>query len=307
MAEQHESSDKILGYIQSLRSFLKSEVSINNLEEKEATVTIKVYNDAPENHDGSNVVFLGVGLRFIDGKGTPRGSNYWPSRTSKSRPSDQETIRREYSEGMWVGSKEAFPAVTSDEQDHGEALFPGEVVTWQIKTSSADLPYFDIRVEGSVSRRHLLHVSNPVSALERLRLPIIAKVFQDIDKIDLYSPIMSLRDSLPVIDSNTRLADLDAYKIKLLAAIEHSKKVIPELNKVYHSAPNQELRDFLKQFVGSFLTATERLCNKVLQTISGSDTKLMKDSTEELKAHILSLDNVNLTKASIMSKYGINT
>lgn len=306
MAKQNESVNKILSDIQSLRSFLKSDVSINNAEEKEAVVTIKVYNDAPESRDGGNIVFLGVGLRFIDGRGTPRGSNYWPSRASKSRPSDQEALRRQYNEGIWVGSTEAFPVVTSDEQAHGEVLFPGEVVVYAIKTTNADLPYLDIRVEGSVSRRHLLHISNTVSALKSLSLPIVAKVFQDIDKLDLYSPLITLRDAIPVLDPNTRLADLEAYKGKLEEAINHVKKVMPELNTVYHAAPNQELRDLMKQHIGNYLTTSERLSNKVLQTISGSDTKLMMESTEELKAHLLTLDKINKVKVNSMTKFGIN-
>ncbi len=73
MAEQNESILKILNDIQSLRGFLKSEVSINSSEEKESVVTIKVYNEAPESHDGGHVVLLGVGLRIIDSRDTLRG------------------------------------------------------------------------------------------------------------------------------------------------------------------------------------------------------------------------------------------
>src|ERR1035437_7331100 len=80
MVDQNESLNTILNHIQSLRNFLKSEVSINQTEEKEAILTIKVYNDASESHDGGNIVFVGVGLRLTNCRGMAKGSTYWSSR-----------------------------------------------------------------------------------------------------------------------------------------------------------------------------------------------------------------------------------
>ena len=82
---------------------------------------------------------------------------------------------------------------------------------------------------------------------------------------------------------------------------------MPELNKVFHSAPNQELRDLIKQHIGKYLTTSERMCNRVLETLSGSDTGQMKESTEELKAHLLTLDEVKRAKVELMSQFGIDS
>jgi hypothetical protein len=176
MIEQNESILKNLRDIQSLRGLLKSEASISDPQEGKVIATIKVYNDAPVSPDGGDIVFLGVGLRIIIGseEGMQRGSAYWLSRISKSRPSDNTELRRKYNEGTWFGSREgkgSFPEVTSDEQSHGEVLFPGESVVYEMKTSEAELPYLDIRVEGSVSRRHLLHISQPMEALKHWSQP----------------------------------------------------------------------------------------------------------------------------------------
>ncbi len=66
--------------MQSLRGLLKSEMSINSSEEGEVIATIKIYNDAPASLDGGDIVFLGIGLRIIDGheRGSTRGSAHWP-------------------------------------------------------------------------------------------------------------------------------------------------------------------------------------------------------------------------------------
>ena len=118
---------------------------------------------------------------------------------------------------------------------------------------------------------------------------------------------MSLADALPAFSPKTTLADLDAYRDKIEEAIGHVKQVMPELNKVFHSAPNQELRDLMKQHIGKYLTTSERMCNRVLETLSGSDTGRMKESTEELKAHLLTLDEVKRVKVELMSQFGIDS
>ncbi len=80
-------------------------------------------------------------------------------------------------------------------------------------------------------------------------------------------------------------------------AIGHVKQVMPELNKVFHSTPN----------IGKYLTTSERMCNRVLETLSGSDTGQMKESTEGLKAHLLTLDEVKRVAVELISKFGIDS
>jgi len=308
MVDRNESILKNIKDIQSLRGLLKSEMSINDPVDGEVIATIKVYNDAPESPDGGDIVFLGVGLRITVGseRGSQRGSNYWPSRIKKSRPSEKIELRQKYNEGTWVGGTDnSFPAATADEQSHGEVLFPGEIVVYEIKISESDLPYLDVRVEGSVSRRHLFHISQPMETLKKWSQPLLVQTFQDLDRIDLYSPLVSLVDVIPAFSPQTTLADLEAFRQQIEKGVEHAKKVMPELNKVYHSAPNQELRDLMKQHIGKYITTSERICNRVLETLSGSDTGRMKEATEELKAHLLTLDEVKKAKVKLMSKFGI--
>lgn len=154
MSERSESILENIRNIQSLRNLLKTEMSISEPVDGEVIASIKVYNDAPESLEGSNIVFIGIGLRFIHGKeeGRQRDSNYWPNRITTSRLSDIIKLRRVYEEGYWFGSRgnnNSFPVATPDEQSHGEILFPGEAVVYDIKIPEVDLPYLDIRVKGS--------------------------------------------------------------------------------------------------------------------------------------------------------------
>ena len=60
-------------------------------------------------------------------------------------------------------------------------------------------------------------------ALKERGLPLVAETFQALDKIDLYSPLLSLADALPAFSPKTTLADLDAYRGKIEEAIEDSR------------------------------------------------------------------------------------
>lgn len=167
MTEENESVLKTLGDIQSLREFLKTEMSVGEPEKGRAKAEIRIYNDAPLISGGSEVVFVGVGLRIIDGRGRTGGDRKWASKVKVLEKSDQIEGRQKYNEGEWVAGQGRFPAYTDDEQSHGHILFPGERLVFVVDISEDQLPYLDIRVEGSVSRRHLLHLSKPMEALRK--------------------------------------------------------------------------------------------------------------------------------------------
>ncbi len=215
-------------------------------------------------------------------------------------------MRQKYSGGTWTGSSgDPFPAVTSDEQSHGEVLFPGESVLFEMRVPEDSLPYLDIRVEGSVSQRHLLHLSRPIEDLRQWTQPRVVEVFEALERIDLYGPLVSLTEATPVFGPQTTLADLDAFRSEVEKAIAHEKRVMPELNKVFRSAPNQALRDLMKQHIGEFLTTCQRLCSAVIETLSGSDTERMQKAAGDLKAHLSTLGEVKRQQAELKSCFGI--
>jgi len=209
---------------------------------------------------------------------------------------------------MWGGGREgAFPAATSDEQAHGEVLFPGESVVYEIKISEASLPYLDIRVEGSVSRRHLFHISQPMEALKAWTQPLLATTFRALDAIDFYRPLLSIIDVMPAFGSQTTLADVGVFKVAVEKAKDHVEVVMKELNKIYHSAPNQKLRDYMKKGIGQYLTSATEVCNRTLKALSGSDTKTMKEAAEEMKAQLLKAEEVKRGQTELKSQFGIDS
>lgn len=310
MVEENKSILKNLKDIQSLRGLLKSEMSINGSEEGEVIAKIKVYNDAPASPDGGDIVFLGVGLRITVGRESNRMGRV-PT-PNKSRPSDRAELRRKYNEGTWIGGTGgSFPEATADEQSHGEVLFPGESVVYEMKISEADLPYLDIRVEGSVSRRHLFHISQPMEALKAWTQPLVVETFRALDAIDFYTPLLSIVDVMPKFGPQTTLAEIDAFRATVGKARAHVGKVWQELSNVERSAPNQKLRDYMNKnmnrSIGQYLAAATKMCDITLEALSGSDTRKMKEAAEELKAHLLKADEVKRGQTELMSQFGIDS
>lgn len=112
-------------------------------------------------------------------------------------------------------------------------------------------------------------------------------------------------DAIPEFSPQTTIADINTFKGEIEKTIDHAKNVRPELNQIYHSAPNQELRNLMKQHIGKYLTASQETCATVLETLTGGDTERMRKATEELKAHLRTIDEVKGVKARLMAQFGL--
>ena len=67
---------------------------------------------------------------------------------------------------------------------------------------------------------------------------------------------------------------------------------LPKLNKVYHSAPTKELRDYMKQQVGRHLNSVKKACDDILTALSSDDTQQMQSAVAGLKDLLLATEVV---------------
>lgn len=300
-----------------LRNWLHSDISISQpetitfavgrkqkpFEREGVTVTINIQNTVPESNSGGHVVFLGVGLRITDGR-EHADSEKWVASVISTRPTDRPDLRSKYNEGAWVASK-SFPALTDDERSFGEVLFPGESVAYELKVPPEDLPYLDIKVEGTVSRRHLLHIIQPLEVLKPYRQPLLLDTLNALDTINIHQPLLTAASSIPKLGSGTTLAEIKALRNSVDNIKNHVDEVMPELNKVFHSAPNQELRDYMKQEMGKHLTSVKKACDTTLEALSSGDTQQMSDAAEGLKNQLLASEEVKQKQIELMSSFGV--
>ena len=156
---------ELLADLNGLTGYLKSEVRVGSVEEVTVTrssgttrsflavpVEIAVKNEAPKAESGSKVVFTGVGLGIAhdtDKDNLPRWARR-EIRISRSDPPEEKPTK------LYIRQDgQKFPDVTSGERRLGNVLFPGQVITYQMKLPIDDLARVSFQVEGNLSRRHL--------------------------------------------------------------------------------------------------------------------------------------------------------
>jgi hypothetical protein len=146
-----------------------------------------------------------------------------------------------------------------------------------------------------------------MEALKAWTQPLVVETFRSLDAIDFYNPLVSLTTVMPVWGSQTTIAEIDAFRAAVGKARDHVEKVMKELNKVYHSAPNQKLRDYMETGIGQYLTSAAKMCVRTLEALSGSDTKKMQEAAEEMKVHLLKAEEVKRAQTELMSQFGIDS
>lgn len=133
-------------------------------------IKVTVSNTAPTEPEFPAVVFMGLALFVGFPKDEDKILQRWhkvniPKVDMKNAPQNMDDIRittRNYFPRM---SGKYFPNVTADESSHGYFLFPGSHIVYEMNVLLAecsDLNDMKLWVEGTVSRRHLYHISKEV-------------------------------------------------------------------------------------------------------------------------------------------------
>lgn len=296
-------------WFHNLRKLLHSEITIeqNNKQEKNE-ITIKVTNNAPADYNGSIIVFIGVGLRVTNGRRRERENFLKLQREYKLKvieDTENEDLRQMYHKGVWVIG-DTFPDETSNERSFGKVLFPNESIIYKMEVPTQALPYLDIRVEGQVSRRHLFHFLYPIKELKPLTQPLLVETFQNLDKIDIYQTLVKVMEVAPKFGPQTTLANLDEFKNLVHNATIHLRQSMDELNNVYHSAPNQELRDLMKKHIGQYITSAIKICESTEEALLGRDTYQMQSAIKFIESKINEWEEVEKKQKELKSRLEID-
>jgi hypothetical protein len=146
-----------------------------------------------------------------------------------------------------------------------------------------------------------------MEALKKWTQPLIIDTFRSLSAIDFYTPLLSILTVIPIFGPQTTLAEIDSLKVAIEKARDYTKENIQKLNKIYHSAPNQKLRDYMKTGIGQYLELSIKMCDTTIEALSGTDMKKMKEATEELKAEFLKADNLKRWQKDLMSQFEISS
>jgi hypothetical protein len=295
--------ENIESFLNTLGQWLHSEMSVGQPEEEGVDLTILVRNDAPPREDGVQVVFMGVGLNMIDTRDPADTLIISTGNIVSSRPSDQQDLRQCYEKGSWF-SEGRFIAGTENEESFGEILFPGESVLYEIHLPNELLPYAEIKVEGSVSRRHLFHISKAMSGLEQWKKPPLVDIFKDLKNIDIRHPIESAISSMPEFGSKTTLEEIATFRKVVEEALTQIGLEMQKLNNVYRATSNQEIRDHLKGTIGQYITSLTKSFTSTLEVLSSGNPEQMLEAAGSLKEQLTVSKEVNQKTKELMARYG---
>jgi hypothetical protein len=234
-----------LSFLQSLQIYLNTQIELIG-PQLSPIFKIEIRNMAPEQPEWPKIVFTGVGLSLAHTGQDPQA--LLPSRlkiTMNRKPEEKAQAiaftpwqHDSKLEGLLkivygrLDHKE-FPDITSDERDHGEVLFPGQSLTYEINPTPEILPYLQFRVEGTISRRHLFHYQEMFFMPEHITKPLVLSALVDFNAINLYSPLESVINAMPKFDSSTLLAEVQTFTSTLSNNITKIKSTQEELSAAF--------------------------------------------------------------------------
>jgi transcriptional regulator with XRE-family HTH domain len=233
-----------LSFFQSFQRYLNTQIELIGTELAPA-LSIEIRNTAPSTPDWPKIVFTEVGLSLAHTGGDRQALltsrlKIRISRKSEEKPSDiaatpwQHDSKREGFLKIPYAriDRQGAPAIRSYEAPHGGDLFPGQSIIYEMDVTSELLPYLQFKVEGTVSRRHLLHYEETFAMPENITKPMALSALHDFYTIDLYGPLESVINSIPKFDSSTRLEEVQTFSKALSDNMTRIKATQEELSKV---------------------------------------------------------------------------
>lgn len=178
--------------LKSLGNFLKTDIEVSSgaierkvrsggvretRQDEGHSIKVTVTNTAPIEPQWPSVVFTGIGLAAEYVTDLMKS----PARESKVRDifrimEKQERLKVDRTnapkinpfrkEGVVRVVNETFPHITNDESKHGDYLFPGQSITYEMSVTLKECPDInDMKfwVEGTISRRHLFHCNKELT------------------------------------------------------------------------------------------------------------------------------------------------
>ena len=157
------------------KGWLRSEITVDppemmkfgpsSREMEGVRVTITVYNDAPEDFEAGDIVFVGLGVRLISSDPQRSGGRPRRARISRSEKFGRGVhYHQKYELGTLFRQHDRPTLSNLGKPQTNDALFPGESMQYELEISSSEWPQISIQMEGSISRLHLFRVVNQLKS-----------------------------------------------------------------------------------------------------------------------------------------------
>jgi len=311
-------STELLHSCQSLRGYLA--VLIEQDSERPSVLRIQIRNTAPVSPDWPKIVFTGVRVSLAHTGGASLQTGDLKTRTSRGSKEEEPAaaatpwqhdeklkslLRINYVPINREGSSADFPDLTPNERNHGEALFPGEFVIFEVDIKPEHLPHVQFRVEGTVSRRHLFHCEEVFSMPEAFTKPLAVRALQDYAAFDLHEPLESAIKSMPEFESDPRLKEVQNFSRLLSEKVVKIQALQRDLNAVFRE---HEIAGFRAHIRAAFiyLDRVSATLLRMKQAIESNVPDKIAAEASAMKAMKMESAQLDHETQDFMHRYGIS-
>jgi hypothetical protein len=309
-------------YLTANTEFLPSEKPVMPDEPQYTKIKITVINSAPKD-TSQKIVFTGVGLSIAKLGGelstvAPEQINFklhkndnTQANTSVTQSERSVQILQKINYVHMNGTD--FPDVTKDETRLGEYLFPGESMYYEMDVPNDDLPYYQFRLEGTVSYRHLFHHEVILPIAEAYTRPIVLTALRNFNNLDIHKVLKSILISMPEFGNDTKLSEIRRY-IGILSVgdddVDTLQKSVNDLYRLHKftvfQAHMQSVYNYLGHIKGAIENLRLAISSSIPETITSEINKLQAMNEEAIlidKQTESLMTRFNLSDADVDYKY----
>jgi transcriptional regulator with XRE-family HTH domain len=310
----------ILTIFKSFQSYLQTHIeSIGTI--LAPIIKVEINNSALVTSSWPQIVFTGVKLEIAHTGGDTEIIRPFKLKTKKLQKSPEPAERNvvtpwqldskrqklltiKYNNVTTIGY-EQFPYVTTDESRHGEVLFPGQSLIFEMDVTPESIPYLQFKVEGTISRRHLLHYVETFSMPENITKPSALNAFIDFTKLGIYEPLENIIKVMPKFDNNTRMEELQTFLKYLVETISDIKEIQKKLDVVFH----QHKYNWFKAHLRAAFIYLDRVSSNILQLKESIELNNLDKIAAAVSAILAARgesDHLNSETKELMRAYNIS-
>lgn len=301
--------DTLHQYLKANVEFLDSEKTPAMPDEPQFTrVKITVTNSAPVD-SLPKIVFVGIGLSIarIGGDSmsvNARTINFKIHRLDSPTAENDNLRFLQQTNYIRMNGME-FPGITPDEQENGEVLLPGESIFFDMDIPNQDLPYYQFRLDGTVSYRHLYHHETFLPVAEAFTKPIISKALRDFNSLDIHRVLKSILLTMPEFDNDTKLSEIRRYIGVLTTEDDNITMMQKTVNELYRQHKFPTFQAHMQQ-VYDYFEHIKEATNNLREAISSSMPERIIEEVDKLQALNNEVEQINRETESIMSSYNFS-
>ena len=272
-----------------------------HLVKRLASVQLTAQNTAASIEDGPQIIFTGVGVDVVPLRAKDRAEPEWASgiKTTGPEPAVEDRYEPVMEEARNPDGR-PIPLETP-----GDQLLPGQTIVYELWAPPNDLPYYDYRVRGHASLRHLFNYDHLMSVPEAITRPPALEAVQAFNAIELHDALKALVQQMPRFDANTRLADAEPFRPVLVDNVRGIDKLQKDLARLQRNSPNRRISALVKgaQF---YLTELKNSCGRMSEALSSGTVVDICRAVQDFEFVQVIASEVNKSTEDLMTHYVIS-